>query len=437
MIEFLTLFVGLMIGVHPVEVAVSGPVVRVEIRLNDRVLAEIDRSPWVASCDFGRGLRPGLVEAVAFDGDGGELARDQRWVNLPGQRADAEIVAIRDEAGMVTAARLTWSSPEFDQPRGVSVRLDGRPVDLRPPYRIDLTGIPARKVHILSADFEFPEGILIRRELVFGPEFEGDHSSGLSAVAVVLEDLDELPPVEDMHGWFVAGGVPLGVAAAETPDARVVFVRDPTSSTRLAEMGPELKRRRKKEKKKSEQGPSLDAFGDDVQLRMLSPEPVSPGNRTQTALLFPISKKPVPGSKGVVEATIGRAPASLLGGPLMMSDAVAVAGIRAAEGNGRRAVVVMLGGAREDGSRFSPDVARRYLHDLRVPLFVWDLSGPSARPPNGWGEMRPVDNVDDLVRNVRRIRYQLSEQRIVWLRGRHLPQSIQLGPEAKGIRLAN
>ena len=96
----------------------------------------------------------------------------------------------------------------------------------------------------------------------------------------------------------------------------------------------------------------------------------------------------------------------------------------------------MLGRQREDGSRFAPEIARRYLEDLRVPLVVWDLSGPSADPPTGWGDLKPVENVDDLVRQVRRIRYRLGEQRIVWLRGTHLPQQIELTDRARGISLA-
>ena len=153
-------------------------------------------------------------------------------------------------------------------------------------------------------------------------------------------------------------------------------------------------------------------------------------------MLFPFSDKPIPGSEGVVAGTIGTSPASQLAGPLMMSDAVAVAGIRAAEGNGRRAVILLLGQEREDGSRFSVEAARSYLNALRVPLIVWDLSGPAKDVPPGWGEPRPVDNVDDLVRAVRRVRYQLDRQRIVWVNGRHLPQDIELSDKAKGIRLA-
>ncbi len=436
MIELVSFFVGLVIGVHNVEVAVSNEVSRVEFRLDGEILAEIKGEPWKAQCDFGRDLRPGEFEAVAFDAAGAELGRARQWINLPDEGADAGIVADRDAAGAVSGARLTWSSPEFDKPRRITVDLDGAPVKVRPPYHIDLVDIPEQKVHVLAAVFEFSPEVVIRRELVFGSEFEGVHASGLTAVAVVLDDLDELPPVPAMEGWFFSGGEALRVVATEQPDARLLVVRDPTTINRLAEMEPEIEHRRKKARRDGGRNRSSDDLGEDVQIRVLSPEPVTPDNRARAALLFPMSDRPVAGSKGLVAATIGTSAASTLAGPLMLSDAVAIAGMRAAGGNRRRAVVLLLGPKREDGSRFSPEIARRYLADLHVPLFVWDLSGPAAEPPGGWGELRPVDNADDLLRAVRRIRSLLEDQRIVWLSGRHLPQEIRLSPKAQGIRLA-
>jgi len=437
MIELVTIFVGLVIGVHDVEVAVSSDVVRVELRLDGTTLAEVEGEPWVAQCDFGHDLRPGEFEALAFDVAGREVGRARQWINLPDERADAGIIAVRGANGVVTGAQLAWSSPEFDEPRRIRVELDGAPVKVRSPYRIDLQEIPAAKVHVLTAEFDFSPEVVVRRELVFGSEFEGVHSSGLTAVAVVFDDLDELPPTEGMEGWFLAGGGPARVVATESPDARLIVVRDPTTVRRLTEMEPELGRRRKKARRQGGRDRSSDLVGDDVETRVLSPEPATPGNRAKAALLFPFSDKPVSGSKGLIAAVIGTSGASTLGGPLMMADAVAVAGMRAAAGNRRRAVVLLLGGKREDGSRFSPEVARRYLADLHVPLLVWDLSGPAADPPTGWGEMRPVDNVDDLARAVRRIRSRLDDQRIVWLSGRYLPQDIELSDKAIGIRLAD
>ena len=436
MVEFLSLFVGLVLGVQKVEVAVSGPVARVEIRVDDEVLGEITGRPWVIPCDFGLELRPRLLDAVAYDDAGHELGRSRRWINLPGRRADSEIVAVRDETGVVTAARLTWASPEFDRPRKINVELDGGRIRVRPPWVVDLTDLPERRIHVLSADFDFAPGVVVRRELVFGPEFEGVEDTGLTAVAVSLDDLDELPPVDEMAGWFVKGGVALSLAAAEKPGARLVVVRDPTAVQSLEEMLPELERRRKKARRSSRSTTRLDILGDDAELYVLSPESLQPANRKTEAVLFPFSNRPAAGSEGVAAAVVATSGAAFLDGPLMLSDGVAVAAIRAAEGNGRRAVILLLGPEREDGSRFSPDVARRYLRDLRVPLIVWDLSGPGMEAPSGWGDAPPVDNVDDLVRRVRRVRSLLEEQRIVWVRGRHLPQEIELSEEAAGISLA-
>lgn len=433
MIDFVSLFVGLIVGVHDVEVVVSAPVVRVEISLDEKTLAAVDGPPWVARCDFGFDPRPAILAAEAFDADGRQVGRAERWINLPGRRADAEIVPIRGPDGTLAGARLTWSSPEFEQPRRIRVTLDDRPIRVRPPYVIDLTDLAEHRVHVLAATFHFAADVVVRRELVFGADFEGDHDSGLTAVAVRLEDIDELPAPGKMAGWFRVDGAPADVAAVENPDARLVVVRDPAAVGRLSAMLPELERRRRKASTRARRMRRLDVLDDDTEIFALSPEPVHPPNRRSAAVLFPFSDRPTPGPDGIVAATVGRAPASLMGGPLMMSDAVAMAGIRAAEGNRRRMVVLMLGPRRQDGSRFAAETARRYLADLGVPLVVWDLSGPGSQIASGWGEAKPVDTVDDLVRQVRRLRYRLGEQRIVWLRGRHLPQTVELTELARGI----
>ncbi len=119
----------------------------------------------------------------------------------------------------------------------------------------------------------------------------------------------------------------------------------------------------------------------------------------------------------------------------MLPDAVAMAGLHAAEGNRRRAVLLILGGEREDVQRLDPDAVRAFLRDLRVPLVVWDLSGPGSSAPEGWRPDRVIEDLDDFDRACRRLRYMLEEQRIVWVGGRHLPQSIALSPKARGISL--
>ncbi|MEM9598361.1 MAG: hypothetical protein AAGD06_29115, partial [Acidobacteriota bacterium] len=83
MVEFVTLFLGLTFGVHPVQLTVTGDPVRVELRLDADVVATLDEPPWRAQVDFGSRLTPHELEAVAIGSDGAELGRARQWLNLP------------------------------------------------------------------------------------------------------------------------------------------------------------------------------------------------------------------------------------------------------------------------------------------------------------------------------------------------------------------
>lgn len=77
MITFATLFLGLILGSHDVEVVVGEQVARIEIVLNGAVIGKASGEPWSASCNFGDTLAPGDLQAVAFDDQGQELGRAQ------------------------------------------------------------------------------------------------------------------------------------------------------------------------------------------------------------------------------------------------------------------------------------------------------------------------------------------------------------------------
>jgi hypothetical protein len=160
-VSFLTLLVGLIVGVHDVELAVSGPVARVEIRLNDTVLAELTEAPWRARIDIGRQIHPARLAAVSFDAAGRETDRDVQWINFPENRAEAEIVPEVSDVGIVETAQLTWESPEFHKPKQIRVSLDGESLTVRPPYRIDLTTVTPDELHVLDAEFEFSRDVCL------------------------------------------------------------------------------------------------------------------------------------------------------------------------------------------------------------------------------------------------------------------------------------
>jgi hypothetical protein len=102
-------------------------------------------------------------------------------------------------------------------------------------------------------------------------------------------------------------------------------------------------------------------------------------------------------------------------------------------------VVLVLGGHEQDASRYSPEVVRRYLAAVHVPLFVWSLYGAgnsAARAwMESWGKVEDISTLPRLEAAVSRLKAELDSQRIVWLDGRHLPQAIALGSEAKGVEI--
>jgi hypothetical protein len=421
--------------VQNIQVVVSEPAARVELRLNGRVVAEASAPPWVMRCDLGRDLHPGLLEVVAFDEEGRELGRDAQRVNLPESPAEAAIVPTVDDSGRVIAAQLTWTSPEFERPRSITALLDGRAVTVDRTYRVDLSGAAAGELHVLAVEFGFSPELRLRRQLEFGMGFSGDASSDLTAVPVVVDDPSRLPDAGSMAGWFTADGDELRVIAVEREQGRLVIVRDPGAEELAVRLQVERKRLAR-EARRSGTAPALDLLDDDVEIRVLVAEPVRPRDRERATYLFPYGKEGLPGGEGIIAAAVVPKNERMLGTGLMIGDAVAVAGLRAAEGNLRRAVLLLLGPQREDVSRFRPEVVRRFLDELNVPLVVWDLSGPAAGAPSAWRPDVDIAGFDDVAEATSGLRSLLDRQRIVWIAGEVLPQSLELGPAARGIELA-
>jgi len=117
------------------------------------------------------------------------------------------------------------------------------------------------------------------------------------------------------------------------------------------------------------------------------------------------------------------------------ADAISVAALSASGRNRARAVLFLYGGS-PDASRLAPEVVRRYLAKLRVPLYVWAVDGPSAEKAGRWGKVTFVRDYPAFLTAGRRLLEDVATQRIVWVDGVHLPQSITVSPKASGIRIA-
>ncbi len=424
MIHFLSFLVGLVVGVHPIELAVTGPVTRVEIRLDGRTVAEIKGEPWRTKIDLGPRLKPALLEAVAFDIEGRLIGQDRQWLNMPRARAEAVVIPRLDKDGHVVGASLQWSSAEFLKPKKVTFRLDGNTVAHDSDLSVELGGADASTLHVLDAEIRFPDHVVVREQLIFGKGYSGDLSLHLTAVPVIVDDPEAFPPPGGLKGWFEAQGQPVEVADVEKGAAQLVIVRGSSVDDPLKALALKLQENTGNGKD--------DRLPEDVLFRVIGTIPT--GGPRGNARLFPFSHPKSVGRKGLANELERARFGDLQFGLHRRADAVALAGLEAAGGNQRRIVLLILDSDPDDAGIHSPAEVRSYLEALRVPLLVFDVAGRSPAAE----EWRPVDEVVDPMRwlsAVQWLREDLDSQRIVWLVGRHLPGEITLGSNAKGIEL--
>ena len=324
-IAFLTLFLGLTLGLSPVELSIEGPARSVEMVLDGVPVGRIQGPPWTGQVDFGARLLPHELVARALDFQDVEIGRTGLWINLP-RNSDSERTA-------------------------VPVRVKGA-----------------------------------------------------------------LPAAGKMAGWFRVRGEAVPVLGVEEGPAQVVVVGDAGARGKLLEIG------------RLAPGAEL-PLGKEDRVRVLSPVFRSTSEPGMPSEVFD-SAREASGSLSFL-LTEGLPLAAPLPGRQRLADAVATAGLQAYASNAPRAVVLILGSNPEDTSRIKPEIAREYLAALRVPLFVWRVGEPAA----AWGESASVASPEDLRAAMGRVREELRSQRIVWLEGRHLPQTIALSPAAQGIAL--
>lgn len=434
MIAFVTLLLGLISGVYPIEVTVGGPVAAVEFTLDGAEADRVEHPPWVGHIDLGSDLRPHELVARALDLQGGEIAHVTQWINLPRPPAEVDIVLENDEKGAARSVQLTWQSVSGVHPTSINLTLDGEPLKVGRTGRAALPPRDLKSLHVLSAELWFPPGLTARRDVAYGGEYGSEVSTELTAVPVRVRPGAVLPPPAELAGWFTLGGRPLPVAAVEESPSKIILVRVPTGNEVLDKLISPTRR------------PTVPALktklrlGPDDRVRFLSLG-TSPYHSSKVpAELFDMSRELTAKDGGLFwYLTSSRLLKEPKGKKRRIADAVAVAGLQAAAENDRRAVVLVLGGETPDSSHYAPAIVRRYLESIRVPLFLWSLYGPDTPAALAWDEsgkiVEDISTLPKLEQAVVRLKAELADQKIVWLDGRHLPQAIGLGAEAKGVEL--
>ena len=430
MIAFVSLFLGLVTGSQVVEVAVAERVATVELRLDGAAVARLAEGPWRAEVDFGDELTTHELVAVARDRAGAEVARAVQQINVPRSAHEVEILLEGWRAGRPSRARLIWHSRQLLDPESIAVSLDGRPLPVEDPARIELPPVDAASIHFISAELTFPGDQRSTAQAIFGGRYGEEVESELTAVPVLLEGRRLRRP-EEAAGWLrLPGGAAPRVVAVEEDAAQVFVVRD-------EEARPALNRLRRQ--LRAEQGRAYRRLGlaPPDRLFLMSARAVVTTHAELDYELYPISRP-----FGLDEVALPEALARFeVDRPTTttrqhLADAVAVAGVRAATGGRRRAVLLVIDRCDQRSGRWGGDAVRRYLAELRVPLEVWTTNRPDAKAGGFCRDARWLVNVDTFAAALSRLRRLLKRQQILWVEGSHLPRDITLAATAPAADVA-
>jgi len=444
MLEFLTLFLGIVAGAQEVQLAADPEVSSVELRLDGRLLGTLTESPWHGEVDLGPKILPHRLEAIGLDSEGSEVGRTSQALNVPRPAAEVAL-ALEHSEGRLTGARVAWESALARRPDGMRVQLDGADVPVLPGDRVDLSGVDEDRPHVLQATLSFTGSPDAQSLILFGGGYIGEARADLTAWPVRLGKGKH--KVENMRGWFSDGNEDIRAVAVEKGPASLIIVRSPGVATALRGLSgrPDAYAGRG-----TGIGPIADRavasgadrersslpLGDDLRARLLVSRSLREMGQQVDYDLFSISPELTERDGGLFwvltrEVAIG-GPASRV----RVADAVTSAGLQAAASNHRRGVLLVLAEPWEDASRFSVASVREYLSALGVPLVVWRLGRESVVAPQ-WGDGPSLGEFPELKRAWRDFQKELERQRVVWLEGNHLPNAVELTTRAGATALTS
>lgn len=436
MIEFISLFLGLVSGVQPVHLEVVAPVAVVELRLDGALVATLEGPPWSAQVDFGSAPLPHELRAVGRDGEGRAVAEAVQSLNVPRPAAEAGIVLLPAAEGQPAAARLSWQSVEHVRPEAITFSFDGEPVEVLDPQRIPLPPFDPAVFHVVHAELRFADGTVAQADVTIGGHYLDEVSTALTAVPLLLEPGRNLPAAAGLGMWIVKDGEPLTVVAVERGPADIMVVRDVGTKPHLDDMFRSTAVPRAFEQNPQSYLHGTQLLDPDDRIRFLWTAARATPRPGVEMTLFPSTPDRSSREGSLFWSAVRTRWPAVEPAAQQLADAVAVAGLQAAARNRRRAVVLVLTTGRRDASQLEVAAVRRYLAALRVPLVVWTVDAASRGEDPLWGPVEDVSSYLGWNRAVRDLKRLLARQRIVWVEGNHLPHTLALGPAAERVQLA-
>lgn len=460
-IVFVTLLLNLCAGPQPVEVAVSGPVARVVLLLDDREVAVMTGPPWRTEVDFGRELAPHQLTAVGFDADGARVAEATRPVNLPAARAECALVADVAESEVPVGVEVRCTSYLGEQPVSLEAMLDDTPLAVTEIDHVELPPMAPGSFHLLKVSAHFASGLTASGQIGLGGGYGGRTGSELTAVPVVLESR-RAPSPKDLTGWFEVNGESPRVVAVDRGPAQLYVVEDRSARTALIDRrwfgaGPkshqsldrtatqsyyDALRSATRAHRSSATIRFVDPFfvgrdGDRSELELV---PVSrPFTLTEDILAELIYNIGGATDDGVQlrfsEVDLGHGVSLYAGTAQRLEDALAVAARHAAASQVPRAVLLLVGDHPQDASAVGAESVLAYLRSLQVPLVIW-TTGDSEATRTPWGDAARIDTKPRREAECRRLVRALELQRIAWLDGSYPSGAIRVRGRRSDVRLA-
>jgi len=150
-----------ILPVGQIEVVASttgGPIESVEFRVDGQRIARDTGAPYGATLDLGSEPRRRVLEAVAIDPSGRELARDRRVLELP-ERFEVHLLEPRPD-GPAKRIRTVVEVPAGEELERVELTLDGRVLaTLRePPFEAPLPTLGLGATHYVRAEAVLTSG---------------------------------------------------------------------------------------------------------------------------------------------------------------------------------------------------------------------------------------------------------------------------------------
>jgi hypothetical protein len=395
---FLTFFLGLVSGRQTVALDASPDIRTVAILLDDQKVATLER-PFTGSIDLGDRLAPRLLVAAGYDEKGNEVARASQVLNVPHPPAEATIVLSEGNK----RAEIHWMQRTHEAPSETLLRVDDQPLPLDGAFGAALPPLDPAKPHVIEAEMHFPTGAVARRDVtIAGGAYSGSVDTELTPVVVRGSAQPEK----------LSGCLGARVSAVEKSRAVLVVVKDPDPSWVVFSFERDF---------------SSPHWTDSDMIRRFAPLDIN----TTESILWPVMQMrtregsptmDVYDSNGAIDAQYfgmlwtltRRNPSFPAAAPRRFANAVAVAGLIAAEQGTRRAVVLLLQPGHKDESTHDPATVRAYLQSLDVPLYVWSL-GATKEQRQAWGEVIDISKLSRLTAAVKRLREDLASQSVVWL----------------------